>query len=80
MQLVDLETILLPEDLEQGQQLCCLSCRRRLAGLALTDSYHDGEVTMTVSLLSEELRDFQQSQESLRLSCACGVRSTFHMI
>ncbi|MHC4514448.1 MAG: hypothetical protein ACYTGW_20870 [Planctomycetota bacterium] len=83
MQAVDLDTILLPEDFTNSQQLCCLSCRRRLAGLALTDQYHrDGvsEVTLSISLLSEELRDFQQSPDSIRLSCGCGVRSTFHIV
>ena len=83
MQLADLETILPPEDLVAGQHLCCLSCRRRLAGLSLTDRCgEDGttEVTMSVSLLSDGLRDFQQTHESLRLTCACGVRSTFHLV
>ena len=83
MQAVDLDTILLPEDFTNSQQLCCLSCRRRLAGLSLTDQVHqDGnsEVTLSISRLSEELRDFQQNRDSICLSCSCGVRSTFHMV
>ena len=83
MQAVDLDTILLPEDFSNSQQLCCLSCRRRLAGLALTDRYErDGntEVTLSISRLSEELRDFQQTRDSICLSCGCGARSTFHMV
>lgn len=83
MQAVDLETILLPEDFVGSQQLCCLSCRRRLAGLTLADEHgEDGEceVSLSVSLLSEELRDLQQAADSIRLSCACGVRSTFHVV
>lgn len=83
MQALDLETILLPDDFAHGHQLCCLSCRRRLAGLTLADRYGEdgeGEVSLSVSLLSEELRDLQQSQDSIRLSCACGVRSTFHIV
>jgi hypothetical protein len=35
---------------------------------------------LSISLLSEELRDFQQSRDSIRLSCGCGVRSTFHIV
>ena len=83
MQAVDLETILLPEDFTNSQQLCCLSCRRRLAGLSLADQCQDdgiSEVALSISLLSEELRDFQQTRESIRLSCSCGVRSTFHIV
>ena len=83
MQAVDLETILLPEDFANSQQLWCLSCRRRLAGLTFTDQDgEDGEseVGLSVSLLSEDLRDLQQARDSIRLSCACGVRSTFHIV
>ena len=83
MPAVDLETILLPEDFTNSQQLCCLSCRRRLAGLSLADQCQDdgiSEVALSISLLSEELRDFQQTRESIRLSCGCGVRSTFHIV
>ena len=83
MQAVDLDTILLPEDFTNSQQLRCLSCRRRLAGVSLTDHVHqDGnsEVTLSISVLSEELREFQQSRDSICLSCSCGVRSTFHMM
>ena len=70
MPAVDLETILLPEDFTNSQQLCCLSCRRRLAGLSLADQCQDdgiSEVALSISLLSEELRDFQQTRESIRL-------------
>lgn len=83
MQVVDLETILLPEDFAHSQQLSCLSCRRRLAGLRLSDEYlenGDAEVSLAVSQLSEELRDLQQGRDRIRLSCACGVRSTFHVV
>ena len=38
------------------------------------------EVTLAISLVSEELRDFQQTRDNLRLSCGCGVRSTFHIV
>lgn len=82
MPVVHLETILLPEDFAHSQQLSCLSCRRRLAGLRLSDEYRedgDAEVALAVFQLSEELRDVQQSRDSIRLSCACGVRSTYHV-
>ena len=83
MQAVDLDTILLPEDFTNSQQLCCLSCRSRLAGLSLTDQYEQGgntEVTLSISQLSEQLRDFQQTRDSICLNCGCGARSTFHMV
>lgn len=78
-----LETLLLPEDVASKTQLCCLSCRRRLATIhanqrAIADE--QGERSLSVTLVPAEVRDFQQGQRSLGFLCSCGKRSVFHLI
>jgi hypothetical protein len=78
-----LETILLAQDLAERADLYCLSCRRRLAGVTLTDRFAengDPEVSLSISQLSEDLRDFQQGCGNVSLTCGCSIRSTFHLL
>ena len=83
MKVANLETILLEQDLAQRAELYCLSCRRRLAGVSRTDRFNAAglpELTLAVSLVSEDLRDFQQSRCMVSLACGCGIRSTYHLL
>ena len=83
VKLANLETILLQQDVASRTDLYCLSCRRRLAAVVLTDRFReDGapETTLAVSQLSEELRDFQQRRKSVSLTCGCSIRSTYHLL
>ena len=38
------------------------------------------ESALSISLTSEDLRDFQQSRVSVSLTCGCGIRSTFYLL
>ena len=83
VKLAELESILLDQDLMDRVDLFCLSCRRRLARVGIGDRFADDgtpEASLSISKLSQDLRDFQQSNESVSLTCGCGVRSTFHSL
>ena len=83
MKVATLETILLEQDVVNRADLYCLSCRRRLAGVTLADRFKaDGtsETALSVSQLSEDLRDFQQRPSSVSLTCGCSIRSTYHLL
>jgi hypothetical protein len=83
VKVANLETILLEQDLASRVDLFCLSCRRRLAGVVLADRFAEGdapEPALSVSQLSEDLRDFQQRRNSVSLTCGCSIRSTFHLL
>jgi hypothetical protein len=83
VKVANLETILLEQDIAERADLYCLSCRRRLAGVMLADRFAengDPEVVLSISLLSEDLRDFQQERGSVSLTCGCSIRSTFYLL
>ena len=83
MKLAELESILLDQDIADRVDLFCLSCRRRLARVGIGDRFTvDGtpEAALSISKLSQDLRDFQQTDESISLTCGCGVRSTFYAL
>ena len=83
VKLAELESILLDQDVLDQVDLFCLSCRRRLARVALGDRFTaDGapEAALSISKLSQDLRDFHQTNEGVSLSCGCGVRSTFYLL
>ncbi len=83
MQTISRESILEPDEIAEGRELYCLSCRHPLGNLALEDRLMpDGsaEVVATLSICSDNLRDLQSSHESLTVSCDCGCRSTFHRL
>ncbi len=83
MKLAELETILVPEDFRSPAQLHCLACRCRLAGAVLADRFNeagDPETALSISNLSADLRDFQQTRDHLSLTCGCSTRSTFHLL
>ena len=83
MKVANLETILLHQDVTNRADLYCLSCRRRLASVILTDRFQlndSPESPLSVSQLSEELRDFQQRRDSISLTCGCSIRSTYHLL
>ena len=83
VKVAELETILLTEDVANRADLFCLSCRRRLASVTLADAFTDRgapEIRLSISLLSEDLRDFQHGRGGVSLSCECGVRSTYHLL
>ena len=83
VKLAELESILLDQDVMDRVDLFCLSCRRRLARVDLGDRLTaDGtpESSLSISRLSQDLRGFQQTNESLSLTCGCGVRSTFYLL
>ena len=83
MKVANLETILLRQDVASRTDLFCLSCRSRRAGATLTDRYREdgtAETSLSVSQLSEDLRDFRQRRNSVSLTCGCSIRSTFHLL
>ena len=83
MKVAELETLILAQDIHDRAQLYCLACRRRLAGVSLTDRYgEDGELeaSLSISLLSEDLRDFHQNPGSVTLTCGCNIKSTYYLI
>jgi len=83
VKVANLETILLQEDVASRADLYCLSCRCRLAAVTLADRFReDGtpENALSVSQLSEDLRDFQQRRNSVSLTCGCSIRSTYHLL
>lgn len=83
MKVANLETILLEQDLTQRADLYCLSCRRRLASVTRSDRFNAAglpELTLSISLMSEHLLDFQQSRNMVSLACGCGIRSTYHLL
>jgi hypothetical protein len=83
VKLANLETILLQQDVANRAELYCLSCRRRLASVVLADRFReDGapESALSVTQLSDELRDFQQRRRSISLTCGCSIRSTYHLL
>jgi hypothetical protein len=83
VKVAELETILSTDDVSERAQLRCLSCRRRLAEATVSDHFtSEGHSRLTVSIahLSADLRDFQQSQSSVCLTCGCATRSIYHLI
>ncbi len=83
VKLAELETVLLSQDITKRVQLHCLACRRRLAAVVMGDGLaEDGgpELSLSISHLSEDLRDFQQKRSSIGLVCGCGTRSKYHML
>ena len=83
MKVANLETILLQQDVSNRADLYCLSCRSRLAAVTLAGRFReDGtpETALSVSQLSEDLRDFQQRLHSVSLTCGCSIRSTYHLL
>jgi hypothetical protein len=83
VQVAELETILSPEDLNKRTHLHCLACRCRLASAVLANRFNeDGsqEMTLSVSSLLADLRDFQQTREVLSLMCSCNTRSSYHLV
>ena len=83
MQTISRESILEPDEIAEGRELYCLSCRHPLGNLAMEDRLlPDGsaEVVATLSIFSDNLRDLQSSQENLTVSCDCGCRSTFYRL
>ena len=83
MKVANLETILLEQDVANRADLFCLSCRKRLAGVVLADRFEKDDAPATalsVSQLSEDLRDFQQRRNSVSLTCGCSIRSTYHLL
>lgn len=83
MKVANLETILLQQDVANRADLYCLSCRRRLASVVLTDRFQTDdapETALSVSQSSEDLRDYQQRRNSVSLTCGCSIRSTYHLL
>ena len=78
-----LETVLLPEDIGTRLNLCCLACRRRLATLSASRrpiAEEEGTTSLSITLVPNEVRDFQQTKRGLAVVCACGCRSVYHLL
>ena len=83
MSVIDLETILLPEDIASQASVHCLACRRRLGSVCYVDREApngDPQTAVSVSLLPEMVKDFRQGGEHVALVCRCGRKSTFHLL
>ena len=91
VKLAELETILLVEDVRLRAQLYCLACRNRLASTGMANRYGEGEdapadlsvlnlLDLSVSNLSADLRDFEQTRDCVRLTCSCSTRSVYHLL
>jgi len=83
VKLAELETILLRDDIHLRAQLHCLACRRRLASVELANRFTEDDspdMSLSVSNLSVDLRDFQQTRESVSLTCSCSTRSIYHLL
>ncbi len=74
---------MLTDEIDQRLQLHCLACRRRLASAVRANRFTEtGEATVSVAIsnLSGDLRDFQQNRESVSLTCGCSTRSIYYLI
>lgn len=83
VKLAELETILLQDDILLRPQLHCLACRRRLASVELANRFTEddsADMGLSVSNLSADLRDFQQTRECVSLTCSCSTRSIYHLL
>ena len=83
MGVVELETILLPEDIASEATVHCLACRRKLGTLAYVDRpLPDGstQLVVSVTLLPDVVKDFRQGIEQLELVCSCGRSSKFYVL
>lgn len=83
VKLAKLETILSQEDIHARAQLNCLACRRRLAKVVLASRFTEAsspEMGLSISNLSADLRDFQQTRDHVSLTCSCSTRSIYHLL
>lgn len=83
MGVFSLETILLPEDIAKGSSVHCLACRRKLGSLSYVQRPSPSgkiERVVSVSLVPDGVKDYRQGAEHVELVCACGQRSTFHVL
>lgn len=79
----ELETILLPEDIEDRVPVHCLACRQRLGSVSYVDRQRgDGttQLAVSVALQPDLLEEFHQGPEHVKLLCLCGQRSTYHLL
>lgn len=78
-----LDTFLLAEDIAGEAQLQCLSCRAPLGQIRFMDQYDErghAEKRISLSLLTQSLRDFKGEGRRLEIGCDCGALSRFHLI